>query len=646
MRYLAFAFALLAAGCAVPPPQSEVDPAIREALAGAEARRKPAAPQIEEALLPPLRMEMPQVAGQPIDPRFDLSVANAPAAQVFSALVAGTRYSMLVHPTVSGNISINLKDVTLREALDSIRELYGFEYRIEGTRIFIQPAGMQARVFQVNYLAAQRRGLSQLRVTSNTLIGGAAGAGVAGTGVPGTGVGAAGVGIPGVGGAGIGAAGVGGLTATQVGGAPSPDSTRVTTNQEAVFWSDLCEALVAIVFPPVPAGPEAAGGAAVPAAGAQAQQAPEDRQRALCNRRHESREGVRSIVVSPQSGVVVVRALPAELRAVEGYLRATRLAVERQVMLEAKIIEVTLGAQFQSGINWAAFNRQVAIGQLTRPQSGARTLFESSTDPASLQAQAQAGGQGVSAALRGAAAAQLLTGPAGAVMGLAVATSHFAALLSFLETQGTVQVLSSPRVATLNNQKAVLKVGQDQLFVSNVTVTPPTASALGTVTTAATVAPVFSPYFSGIVLDVTPQIDDRGMITLHIHPTINDITPSVIRVDLGGAQNVNLPIARNTIRETDTIVRVADGSIVAIGGLMRTEVNDVRGGVPGSGESGPPFLRNTNRAVEKKELVILLKPTIIDSDRDWAEGLGETRERVDALGRQLPPRDPAPREAR
>src|SRR5438874_1582343 len=191
MRRLLVPCVLLAAGCAVSPPSS-VDPSIQDAFSRAEKQKAPAAPPLE--LLPPLRMEVPMVGGEPIDQRFDRSVANATASQVFNSLVAGTRYSMLVPPNVTGNISLNLKDVTLREALDAIREVYGYEYRIEGTRIFIQPPGIQARVFQVNYLAAQRRGLSQLRVTSNTLVGRAGTAGTLGAGVspviPGGGAGA------------------------------------------------------------------------------------------------------------------------------------------------------------------------------------------------------------------------------------------------------------------------------------------------------------------------------------------------------------------------------------------------------------------------------------------------------------------------
>ena len=616
MRRLLVICVLLATACAITSTPSSVDPAIQGTLSRAEKQKVPPAPPLE--LLPPLRMEMPKVGGEPIDQRFDLSVANAPAAQVFNSLVAGTRYSMLVPPNVTGNISLNLKDVTLREALDAIREVYGYEYRIEGTRIFIQSPGIQTRVFQVNYLAAQRRGLSQMRVTSNTLVAPRGG----GSNAPNV-SGAGGAGAPTAGGS------LGGGQASQVGnqlgGVQSIDSTRITTNQEAMFWSDLCEALAAITFPPTRTTQPPPDAGAFGVAGGPA---PEERQRAICNRRHA--ESDRSIVVSPQSGIIVVRATQAELRAVDEYLRATRLAVERQVMIEAKIIEVTLSDQFQSGINWAVFGRHAAVGQITRPQLGPRTTFES-TQGFTVQPTDNS----VGAALRANAIGQLLTGPAGAVVGLAGAGNNFASLVSFLETQGNVQVLSSPRVATINNQKAVLKVGQDELFVTNIQVTPAT---IGSVTTPATVSTEFAPYFSGIVLDVTPQIDERGMITLHIHPTINDTVQVQRALDLGAAGSVNVPTARNTIRETDTIVRVADGNIVAIGGLMRIETNDVRGGVPGTqGWWGPAsvLLNSTNRVREKKELVILLKPTVVESDRDWADEARETRERMDALGRDM-----------
>src|SRR5262245_48678688 len=157
--------ALGVAACAdVPPRTGGVDPAIKSEL-DATAQRKRATPPaaVNQALLPPLQMEMPDVRGVPLDAKFDLSVQNAPAAQVFHSLVSGTRYSMLLHPGVSGTVSLNLKDVSLREALDAMRELYGYDYKIDGSRIFVQAAGLQTRIFHVNYLTSQRKGMTEVR---------------------------------------------------------------------------------------------------------------------------------------------------------------------------------------------------------------------------------------------------------------------------------------------------------------------------------------------------------------------------------------------------------------------------------------------------------------------------------------------------
>jgi MSHA biogenesis protein MshL len=549
--------------CSAPPRQEGVDPEILAAVDARAARQPAPSAAVNESLLPPLRMEMPDLSGRPLDGRFDLSVSGAPAAQVFMSLASGTRYSMLVHPNVSGTISMNLKDVTLREALDSIRQLYGYEYRIDGTRIFVQPAGLQTRIFQVNYLPGQRRGFSDVRVQSGAVTDSGVTTGSTTSPVP--------------------------ITGTPQ-GSRSLESSRVTTQQQSDFWADLRAALVTIV-----------GGG----------------------------EG-RSVVVTAHSGVVVVRALPGELRAVDDYLRATRVSVERQVMLEAKIVEVTLSDSFQSGINWAAFfEDRFAAGQL-----GPGTVLQPGRGNARLQA-AGAGSislteTGVSAtnpalaAFAGRNIANLSqTGP---VFGLALATPNFAALLSFLESQGNVQVLSSPRIATINNTKAVLKVGTDEFFVTNVSTT---ATTSGTSTTQSPTVTV-QPFFSGIVLDVTPQIDENNAIILHIHPSVSEVTESTRVVNLGGdIAEIRLPLARSTVSETDTVVRATDGNIVAIGGLMSVAIRDNRNGLPGMSDDNP--LRNTQRSRIKKELVILLKPTIIESELDWQRDVRETRQRMEGL---------------
>ncbi|MDO9600847.1 MAG: secretin N-terminal domain-containing protein, partial [Rhodocyclaceae bacterium] len=286
----------LLAACTAPQPRPDVvREKIGEELAQAASGRK-AAEGAERALLMPFLVEMPKQENG--EPRFDLSVVGAPATQVFMAIVSGTRYNMLVGPEVTGTITVSLKDVTVKEALESIRELYGYEFTIRGNRISIQPNTLQTRVFQVNYLASRRQGAAELRVTSSSISGSGAAAGA--TSTPSTGA----MPVP---------AGTGGGVAS----GSSSITSRVTTDSNTNFWKDLDDALRTLV----------------------------------------SGEG-RNVVVNSISGVVVIRALPGELRTVEQYLKATQVMVERQVMLEAKILEVRLFEQYQAGVNWSTFNGQ------------------------------------------------------------------------------------------------------------------------------------------------------------------------------------------------------------------------------------------------------------------------------------------------
>jgi MSHA biogenesis protein MshL len=559
--------ALLGAGCTPPERPDGLVPEISSELSKTGQRKPAARPDaLESALLPPMQLDMPKAPGVELDQRFDLTVTNAPAAQVFMSIVAGTRYSMLVHPAVTGTISVNLKDVTVEEALTAIRDLYGYEYRMEGTRVFVQGAGLQTRVFKVNYLPGQRRGSSEVRVQSSAISEAVTTApGAAPTQPPGSGA------------------------------SRSLESSRVRTEQQSDFWVDLRAALATIVGPG---------------------------------------EG-RSVVVTPQAGVVVVRALPGELRAVESYLRATRLAVERQVMLEAKIVEVALSSSYQSGINWAAFSSgggsigQVSPGTILQPRGPGNRI--QATGFGGVTSNADGTRTVTGAAFHSFPGRDLVnnTITGGNVFGLALNSSNFAALLTFLETQGNVQVLSSPRLATINNQKAVLKVGTDEFFVTNVSTTSTTTGT----STVSTPTVTVQPFFSGIVLDVTPQIDQDGNIILHIHPAVSEVTESVRVLNLGGGvDDIRLPLAKSTVNETDTIVRVSDGNIVAIGGLMSLALRDNRGGLPGVSEGGIGDLaRNTDRSMTKREIVILLKPTVIQSDLNWERDLDETRGRLESM---------------
>lgn len=580
MKKVAYALCVtIFAGCASPGYKAPIpiDERIAAELKGAGEQRRPPPGdgRVQDALLPPLRMELPRVPTAPIDPKFDLAVNNAPATQVFMAIVSGTRYSMLLPPGITGDITVNLKDVTVLEALNALRELYGYEYKLDGTRIFIQPLTVRTRVFTVNYLIVQRLGRSDMRVTSGSVSDAPPTTGAIGsTGAPGA-TGA--TGAPGS----IPASGAGALSAA------GSDSSRIQTTVRSDFWEELRQTLTQII----------------------------------------GNQNGRSVIVNPQAGLVVVRALPSELREVENYLRAIRLSVERQVMLEAKIVEVTLSQQSEAGINWALFSApgRSAAGVInpntTLSTSGTLTSGGLSVTPQ----------RGAASMIAGSVGSLIAGVPGGALLGLAFQTQNIASVVQFLETQGSVQVLSSPRMATLNNQKAVLKVGTDEFFITNIA---GGSATVGTTTGGTTSFPTLTmrPFFSGVALDITPQIDEDGSIILHMHPSVSKVQQDDRSVNLGtvfgGA--VTLPLARSTVSETDSVVRVQDGNVVAVGGLMKLDIDDNRYGLPGVKDApvvGSMFGGNRRVAV-KKELVILIKPTVINSDRDWNGDLRETRERL------------------
>lgn len=566
---------LLLAGCTATqiPPASTYDRIRGEVKGAAEQPVKPAAAQpappaaVDRALLPPVQAAPARPAARP-EPRFDLAVSNAPAQQVFLAIVTGTPYSMLVHPDVTGAMTINLKDVTVAEALETIRDLYGYEYRVQGRRISILPNTLQTRIFQVNYLASRRKGMTDMRVTSGSIS--------STTNSNGTGTTPVG-----------GATGTGGTSGSTT--STPVESSRIATQSDNDFWSDLTAALRAIV----------------------------------------GTEGGRQVIVNAMSGVIAVRGMPADQRNVEEYLHKTQLIVERQVMLEAKIIEVQLSDGFASGVNWAAFRNQSshatagvgAPGTVLQP-NGPLATGVSGLDLANRTY--------TGATLESDPGSTLVTDAAnlGAMFGLAFRSQSFAALLQFLETQGNVQVLSSPRIATLNNQKAVLKVGTDEFFVTGVT-TNTTTSGTNTVTSPTITV---QPFFSGIALDVTPQIDDGDEVILHLHPSISVVAEKQKSVNLGNLGNFQLPLAASTVNESDSVVRVQDGNIVAIGGLMRQQQSGSASGLPGTTDVpvvGALFGQR-GKASSKSELVILLKPTIIRGSATWKQDLADTEARLQA----------------
>jgi MSHA biogenesis protein MshL len=288
----------------------------------------------------------------------------------------------------------------------------------------------------------------------------------------------------------------------------------------------------------------------------------------------------KAIVVNPQTGLLVVSATTQEHADIARFLIDAQLILQKQVIIEAKIVEVVLDQAFSSGINWSFLND---------------SLGDNSSISGGLSGDSLSGVEDI-----------------GGIFNLSLSINDFTSVLELLDYQGDAQVLSSPRVSTINNQKAVIKVGADEYFA---TVTSVETESDDDDDDETTVTPTIEmeQFFSGISLDVTPQIANDDYVTLHVRPSVTEVTSQTKTLEFG-SEDYSLPVAYSNTRESDSIIRAKSGQIIVIGGLLQ-QSKDIS-------STGLPWLQNVpglrfffaqdREAQEKSELVILLKPTVFD----------------------------------
>ncbi|WP_440903005.1 pilus (MSHA type) biogenesis protein MshL [Catenovulum sp. SX2] len=496
----------------------QLSPEIEQALAN---EPQAAETQIPDEVWADLTPELSQLSQDPLadDKRYDIEAQAVAIEPFFRNLVADTALNLVVHPSVSGDLTLSLKGVTLAEVVEIVKDIYGYDIRLKGRLLQIFPAGMRTETISVDYLAMQRFGASFTSITSGGVSNSRNATNNNGNNSN---------------------LGLSGQQANQTNGNnlanSSANGTSIVSNTQNDFWQELRTALNTLLA---------------------------------------AQEG-RSIIVNPQAGLVTVRAFPDEIRNIRQFLSATEQQMQRQVILEAKVIEVSLNDGYQQGIEW-----ETVLGSIDTTTIGSvRT---------------------------GANLGDTITNVLGGITSLSFNNGDFAGLIRLLETQGNVQVLSSPRLTAANNQKAVIKVGTDEYFVTEVSTTTVTGTA-----TTSTPNIELEPFFSGIALDVTPQINSDGQVILHVHPSVIDTTEQVKVVTLD-QQSFTLPLAQSNVRESDTIIKANSGEIVVIGGLMQTIERDndsktpILGDIPVLGE----LFKSKSKSRQKKELIIMIKPTVV-----------------------------------
>lgn len=505
-------------------------------------------------------------SGRVREKRFDVSVNNVPAQAFFLGLVADVGVNVVTHPEVDGSVSLELTDVTVEEVLNVVRDIYGYEYRVRDGIYTIYPRKIRTEVFTINYLDVKRVGVSDTSVSIGEARSGGNDSSGAGAGALGGGSNILSLGDV-----------AGGSKTSGQGIGPG---SRVQTLNKTDFWEGIRTTVEAMV-----------GGV---------------------------QEG-RMVMVNPQAGLVAVTAMPSELSAVRDFLAKSELSVKRQVVLEAQILEVRLSEGFQAGVNWSAISGQIAMAKnvadgfpLGAGNGVATGEFRDLVFNQPYQDSATGDLKNLAIAGREAI---------GSTVAGIIQVTDISELLSLLETQGNVQVLSSPRVSTVNNQKAVIRVGSDEFFVTGLTNS--TTSSAATTTTAPEVE--LTSFFSGISLDVTPQISEDGDVILHIHPIVSEVTDQLKELNIGDSK-VSLPLALREIRESDSIVRAQSGQVIVLGGLMQESTQGLDGKRPWLGDvPGLNLLFKTKaRSSRKTELVILLRPIVVGAET-WQDQVSEYR---------------------
>lgn len=558
-------FALALAGCAheskVVPSEGHIDASAAQGDKSVPAASIPE-PVKSHAFVPP-------PVPKPKQQTYSVVVNEVPVKEILFALARESKLNVDIHPSIQGRVTLNAVDQTLPAILERLARQVDLTYKMDGNVLVIAPDQPVLRTYKVDYVNMARDTASSIGAAAEIATAGRAAAAGAQAG---------------------GAAGAGG------GLSSNGSRTQVSSESKNRFWETLIQNIKDILaetdkeviisrtagITPTPTVVNInAGQSAAPAV------AQEGAAETLAKEREEARNEYKTlfaatVIANPEAGVITVRATSKQHEKVQEFLDKVLTSAKKQVLIEATIVEVELKDSFEAGIDWSRLGNGLTFSQSLQPTV---------TDPL--------------------APVTLSSFTAGYIYTGSGMLADLSASIDLLQQFGNTKVLSSPKLMVLNNQTAVLKVVDNLVYF---TIEAETTQGQTTFNTTFTSTPQTVPV--GVVMSVTPQINDNSAVMLNVRPTITrfltdvqDPNPSLV---VGGEQIISrIPVIQ--VREMESLLRVDSGNITVLGGLMQDDIKDNTDSVPGL--SRIPLIGNAFKAKaalnKKTELVIFLRPTII-----------------------------------
>ncbi len=553
-------------------PQSEGHITKQQVKAEEPSKAIPPPARVSEFLPPPKPAVKPQT--------YSVVVSEVPVKDLLIALARDTRQNIDVHPGITGLVSLNAINETLPVILERVSKQVNLRYRMENNTIIVSPDTPYVKTYRVNYVNMARETSSTIGVTGElTVVGGTGGGAGGGTGTSGS-------------------------------------NTVVRTVSKNDFWDQLRDNIRSILnstrlqslsadakaerlalvrqeqelrVKQMEAASRAGQGAptlatsVISAPGSSQQQAtllPDD------------------VVVNAVSGTVTVNATEKQHALVQAHIDGIVNAMQRQVLIEATIVEIQLSEKYQGGVDWSRL-----------PVTGGPTLQQSTL-------------KGFGTGLTQGTASFFQIGYVDANSPL----GNISATIQLLQEFGNTRVLSSPKLMALNNQTALLKVVDNIVYfeVSSSTSQGVQGSTLATFTTTAKTVAV------GVVMSVTPQINEDGRVSLTVRPTVtrlrpeqpfvNDPNPALANpcgtpVPIGGCAipPIQNQVPQIQVREMESVLMVGSGQTVVLGGLMQDEARRNRQQIPGADalSAAGELLRFRDEQVGKSELMVFLRPIVV-----------------------------------